>query len=146
MLSKLSSVFLKVRYIFFNLGFCVAGGERRASALIYKYIIMYMYKYMYIFIFKYKYKFIYKYIYIVQTPAKNNIYDFAPPLFFSVLACGLLCATVCKSVLLCTIVCKSVQLCASQYNCVQVSTIVCNCVNLYIIIIYILFYGNLTRV
>ena len=81
MLSKLSSVFLKVRYIFFNLGFCVAGGERRASALIYKYIIMY--KYMYIFIFKYKYnfiykykykyKFIYKYIYIVQTPAKNNI-------------------------------------------------------------------------
>ena len=69
MLSKLSSVFLKVRYIFFNLGFCVAGGERRASALIYKYIIMYMY----IFIFKYKYKFIYKYIYIVQTPAKNNI-------------------------------------------------------------------------
>ena len=49
----------------------VAGGERRASALIYKYIIMY--KYMYIFIFKYKYKFIYKYIYIVQTPAKNNI-------------------------------------------------------------------------
>ena len=83
MLSKLSSVFLKVRYIFFNLGFCVAGGERRASALIYKYIIMYMYKYMYIFIYrykyifiykyKYKYKFIYKYIYIVQTPAKNNI-------------------------------------------------------------------------
>ena len=75
MLSKLSSVFLKVRYIFFNLGFCVAGGERRASALIYKYIIMYMYmyKYMYIFIFKYKYKFIYKYIYIVQTPTKNNI-------------------------------------------------------------------------
>ena len=71
MLSKLSSVFLKVRYIFFNLGFCVAGGERRASALIYKYIIMYMYKYMYIF--KYKYKFIYKYIYIVQTPTKNNI-------------------------------------------------------------------------
>ena len=76
-MSKLSSVFLKVRYIFFNLGFCVAGGERRASALIYKYIIMY--KYMYIFIFKYKYKykyiykFIYKYIYIVQTPAKNNI-------------------------------------------------------------------------
>ena len=70
---KLSSVFLKVRYIFFNLGFCVAGGERRASALIFKYIIMYMYKYMYIFIFKYKYKFIYKYIYIVQTPAKNNI-------------------------------------------------------------------------
>ena len=73
--------FLKVRYIFFNLGFCVAGGERRASALIYKYIIMYMYKYMYIFIYrykyifiyKYKYKFIYKYIYIVQTPAKNNI-------------------------------------------------------------------------
>ena len=53
----------------------VAGGERRASALIYKYIIMYMYKYMYIFIYKYKYKykFIYKYIYIVQTPAKNNI-------------------------------------------------------------------------
>ena len=73
MLSKLSSVFLKVRYIFFNLGFCVAGGERRASALIYKYIIMYMYKYMYIFKYKYKYKFIYKYIYIVQTPAKNNI-------------------------------------------------------------------------
>ena len=81
MLSKLSSVFLKVRYIFFNLGFCVAGGERRASALIYKYIIMYMYKYMYIFkyrykyifIYRYKYKFIYKYIYIVQTPAKNNI-------------------------------------------------------------------------
>ena len=73
MLSKLSSVFLKVRYIFFNLGFCVAGGERRASALIYKYIIMYMYKYMYIFKYKYKYKFIYKYIYIVQMPAKNNI-------------------------------------------------------------------------
>ena len=73
MLSKLSSVFLKVRYIFFNLGFCVAGGERCASALIYKYIIMYMYKYMYIFKYKYKYKFIYKYIYIVQTPAKNNI-------------------------------------------------------------------------
>ena len=73
MLSKLSSVFLKVRYIFFNLGFCVAGGERRASALIFKYIIMYMYKYMYIFKYKYKYKFIYKYIYIVQTPAKNNI-------------------------------------------------------------------------
>ena len=70
MLSKLSSVFLKVRYIFFNLGFC---GERRASALIYKYIIMYMYKYMYIFKYKYKYKFIYKYIYIVQTPAKSNI-------------------------------------------------------------------------
>ena len=75
MLSKLSSVFLKVRYIFFNIVFFVAGGERRTSALIYKYIIMYMYKYMYIFIFKYKYKykFIYKYIYIVQTPAKNNI-------------------------------------------------------------------------
>ena len=73
MLAKLASVLLKVRYIFFNFGFCVAGGERRASALIYKYIIMYMYKYMYIFIFKYKYKFIYKYIYIVQTPAKNNI-------------------------------------------------------------------------
>ena len=70
MLSKLSSVFLKVRYIFFNLCF---GGERRTSALIYKYIIMYMYKYMYIFIFKYRYKFIFKYIYIVQTPAKNNI-------------------------------------------------------------------------
>ena len=75
--------FLKVRYFFFNIGFCVAGGERRASALIYKYIIMYMYKYMYIFIFKYryKYKFIYKYRYkyifiykyIVQTPAKSNI-------------------------------------------------------------------------
>ena len=46
---------------------------RCASALIYKYIIMYMYKYMYIFKYKYKYKFIYKYIYIVQTPAKNNI-------------------------------------------------------------------------
>ena len=73
MLSKLSSVFLKVRYIFFKLGFCVAGGERRTSALIYKYIIMYMYKYMYIFKYKYKYKFIYKYIYIVQTPTKNNI-------------------------------------------------------------------------
>ena len=79
--AELSSVFLKVRYIFFNLGFCVAGGERRASALIYKYIIMYMYKYMYIFIYrykyifiyKYKYKFIYKYIYIVQTSAKSNI-------------------------------------------------------------------------
>ena len=79
MLSKLSSVFLKVRYIFFNLGFCVAGGERRASALIYKYIIMY--KYMYIFIFKYKYIYIfkyiikyifrYKYIYIMQTPANS---------------------------------------------------------------------------
>ena len=71
MLSKLSSVFLKVRYIFFNLGFCVAGGERRASALIYKYIIIYMY----IFIIKYRYKyiFIYKYIYIVQMSAKNNI-------------------------------------------------------------------------
>lgn len=73
MLSKMSSVFLKVQYFFFNLGFFVAGGERRASALIYKYIIMYMYKYMYIFIFKYKYIFIYKYIYIVQTSAKNNI-------------------------------------------------------------------------
>ena len=75
MLSKLSSVFFKSPIYFFNLGFCVAGGERRASALIYKYIIMYMYKYMYIFIYKYKYKykFIYKYIYIVQTPAKNNI-------------------------------------------------------------------------
>ena len=70
MLSKLSSVFLKVRYIFFNLGF---GGERRASALIYKYIIMYKYMYIFIFKYKYKYKFIYKYIYIVQTPAKNNI-------------------------------------------------------------------------
>ena len=65
--------FLKSPIHFFNLGFCVAGGERRASAL--KYIIMYMYKYMYIFIFKYRYKyiFIYKYIYIVQTPAKSNI-------------------------------------------------------------------------
>ena len=77
--------FFKSPIIFFNLGFCVAGGERRASALIYKYIIMYKYmyifKYKYIFIykfiykykFKYKYKFIYKYIYIVQTPAKSNI-------------------------------------------------------------------------
>ena len=72
-MSKLSSVFLKVRYIFFNLGFCVAGGERRASALIYKYIIMYKYMYIFIYKYKYKYKFIYKYIYIVQTPAKNNI-------------------------------------------------------------------------
>lgn len=67
--------FFKSPILFFNIVFCVAGGERRASALIYKYIIMYMYKYMYIFIFKYryKYKFIYKYIYIVQTPAKSNI-------------------------------------------------------------------------
>lgn len=72
----MSSVFFKKSdTFFFNLVFCVPGGERRASALIYKYIIMYMYKYMYIFIFKYryKYKFIYKYIYIVQTPAKSNI-------------------------------------------------------------------------
>ena len=67
--------FFKSRYFFLIQVFFVAGGERRASALIYKYIIMYMYKYMYIFIFKfiYKYKFIFKYIYIVQTPAKNNI-------------------------------------------------------------------------
>lgn len=67
--------FFKSPILFFNIVFCVAGGERRASALIHKYIIMYMYKYMYIFIFKYRYKyiFIYKYIYIVQTHAKNNI-------------------------------------------------------------------------
>ena len=83
--AELSSVFLKSPIIFFNLVFCVPGGERRDSALIYKYIIMYMYKYMYILIFKfiykykfifkyrYKYKFKYKYIYIVQTPAKSNI-------------------------------------------------------------------------
>ena len=67
--------FLKSPILFFNIVFCVSSGERRASAFIYKYIIMYMYKYMYIFIFKYRYKyiFIYKYIYIVQTHAKNNI-------------------------------------------------------------------------
>ena len=84
----MASVFFKKSDTFFLISvFCLPGGERRASALIYKYIIMYMYKYMYIFIFKYKYKFIYKYrykykfiykyiykyIYIVQTPAKNNI-------------------------------------------------------------------------
>ena len=71
--------FFKSPILFFNLVFCVAGGERRASALIYKYIIMYKYmyifkyKYIYIYKFKYKYIFIYKYIYIVQTPAKSNI-------------------------------------------------------------------------
>ena len=65
--------FLKSPIHFFNLGFCVAGGERRASALIYKYIIMYMYMYIFIFKYRYKYIFIYKYIYIVQTLAKSNI-------------------------------------------------------------------------
>lgn len=74
---RISSVFFKIRYFFFNPVFFVTGGERRASALIHKYIIMYMYKYIYIFIFKYRYKYIYiyiyKYIYIVQTSAKSNI-------------------------------------------------------------------------
>lgn len=69
MLLRLSSVFFKKSDTFFIIVFCVSGGERRASALIYKYIIMYMY----IFKYRYKYKFIYKYIYIVQTPAKSNI-------------------------------------------------------------------------
>lgn len=101
--------FFKSLIIFLNLGF---GGERRDSALIYKYIIMYMYKYMYIFIFKYryKYKFIYKYIYIVQTPAKSTILFFAPRLCFLVLACGDVCLCLCKSVQICATVCKSMQL------------------------------------
>ena len=62
----------------------------------------------------------------------------------------LCCACLCFSVLACVRLWSVVRYClqvgAIVCNCVQVSTIVCNCVNLYIIIIYILFYGNLTRV